>query len=34
MENKTSQDVEAFIASQNTNLQYTPLDMHHTNSAE
>ena len=34
MDNETSHDVEAFVASQNTNLQYTPPDMHRTNSAE
>jgi hypothetical protein len=34
MDNKTSKDVEDFIASQNTDLQYTPPDMHRTNSAE
>ena len=33
-DNETSKDVEDFIASQNTNLQYTPPDMHQTNSAK
>jgi hypothetical protein len=34
MDNKTSKDVEDFIQSQQTTLQYTPLDIHCTNSAE
>jgi hypothetical protein len=34
MDNETSQDVNAFIASQHTDLQYTPQDMHRTNLAE
>jgi hypothetical protein len=34
MDNETSKDVEDFIQSRHTNLQYTPLDMHCTNSAE
>ena len=34
MDNETSHDVKTFVASQNTNLQYTPPDMHRTNSAE
>ncbi len=34
MDNKTSKDVEDFIQSQQTTLQYTPLDIHHTNSAK
>jgi hypothetical protein len=34
MDNKTSKDVEDFIQSQHTTLQYTPPDIHHTNSAK
>jgi hypothetical protein len=34
MDNETSNNVKEFIASQNTNLQYTPPDIHCTNSAE
>jgi hypothetical protein len=34
MDNKTSKDVEDFIQSQQTTLQYTPPDIHRTNSAE
>ena len=34
MENETSKDVEDFIASQNTQQQYTPPDSHRTNPAE
>jgi hypothetical protein len=34
MDNETSNDVEEFFASQNTSLQYTPPDIHRTNSAE
>jgi hypothetical protein len=34
MDNKTSQDVKDFIQSQQTTLQYTPPDIHCTNSAE
>jgi hypothetical protein len=34
MDNETSKDVEDFIKSQQTTLQYTPLDIHCTNSAE
>jgi hypothetical protein len=34
METETSKDVEDFIESQHTNLQYIPLDIHRTNSAK
>jgi hypothetical protein len=34
MGKKTSKDTEVFIQSQQTSLQYTPLDIHRTNSAE
>jgi hypothetical protein len=34
MDNKTSKDVEEFIESQGTALQYTPPDIHQTNSAK
>ena len=34
MDNETSKDVEDFIASQNTQQQYTPPDLHRTNPAE
>jgi hypothetical protein len=34
MDNKTSNAVEAFIQSQHTTLQYTPPNIHRTNSAE
>jgi hypothetical protein len=34
MDNKTSKDVKDFIESQHTNLQYTPLDIHCTNSTK
>ncbi len=34
MDNKTSKDVEEFIDSQHTTLQYTPPDIHRTNSTE
>ena len=34
MDNKTSKDVEDFIQSQQTTLQYTPPDIHHTNFAK
>jgi hypothetical protein len=34
MDNETSKDVEEFINSQHTTLQYTPPDIHRTNSAE
>jgi hypothetical protein len=34
MDNKISKDVKDFIQSQKTTLQYTPLDIHCTNSAE
>ncbi len=34
MDNETSKDVEDFIKSQQTTLQYTPPDIHHTNSAK
>jgi hypothetical protein len=34
MNNETSKDVKEFINSQHTTLQYTPLDIHRTNSAE
>ena len=34
MDNKTFSDIEHFIATQNTALQYVPLDNHHTNAAE
>ena len=34
MDNETSHKVEKFIQGQNTCLQYTPPDMHHTNPAE
>ena len=34
MDNETSKDVEEFIASQQTIQQYTPPDMHRTNTAE
>ena len=31
MDNKTSKDVEIFIAEQQAKAQYTPADIHHTN---
>ena len=34
LDNETSHKVEEFIASQNTNLQYVPPDMHRSNAAE
>ena len=34
LDNETSKDVEEFVASQNTAMQYTPPDMHRTNPAE
>ncbi len=34
MDNETSHEVEQFIQGQQTRLQYTPPDMHHTNPAE
>lgn len=34
LDNETSKDVEAFIASQQADIQYTPPDMHRTNPAE
>jgi hypothetical protein len=34
MDNETSKDVKDFIQSRQTSLQYTPLDIHHTNSAK
>ena len=34
LDNETSKDVEEFIASQQTAIQYTPPDMHRTNPAE
>jgi hypothetical protein len=34
LDNETSRDVEEFIASQKTDIQYTPPDMHRTNPAE
>ena len=34
MDNETSKDVEDFIASQNTQQQYTPTNLHRTNPAE
>ena len=34
MDNETSKDVEYFIASQNTQHQYTPPDFHRTNPSE
>ena len=34
LDNKTSKDVEAFIAENNTKFQYTPPDIHRTNPAE
>jgi hypothetical protein len=34
MDNKTSKDAEDFIQSQQTSLQYTPSDIHCTNSAK
>ena len=34
LDNETSKEVEAFVASQQTDIQYTPPDMHRTNPAE
>jgi len=34
LDNKTSKEVENFIIETNTTFQYTPPDMHHTNTAE
>jgi hypothetical protein len=34
MDNETSHKVKKFIQAQQTRLQYTPLDMHHTNPTE
>ena len=34
IDNKTSKEVEDFITGQNTKQQYTPPDMHRTNSVE
>ena len=34
MDNETSKDVKDFIQSQHVALQYTPPDIHHTNSTE
>ena len=34
LDNEISKDVEAFIASQNTSMQYTPPAMHRTNLAQ
>ncbi len=34
MDNKTSHDVETFICKENTHLQYTPPNIHHTSPAE